>query len=64
MLILRRLPTVMLYCPQYINVYQDGPLCCRNPAQKGLLPLFEMAHLVNMLIVVRFLRIIPKIKVL
>ncbi|XP_012695509.2 two pore calcium channel protein 2 [Clupea harengus] len=35
-----------------------------NPAQKGLLPLFEMAHLVNMLIVVRFLRIIPKIKLM
>ncbi|XP_041967288.1 two pore calcium channel protein 2-like isoform X2 [Alosa sapidissima] len=35
-----------------------------NPAKKGMLPLYEMAHLVNMLIVVRFLRIIPNIKLM
>ncbi|XP_063053845.1 two pore channel protein 2-like [Engraulis encrasicolus] len=35
-----------------------------NPSHKGFLPLYEMAHLVNMLIVVRFLRIIPNIKLM
>ncbi|XP_030643851.1 two pore calcium channel protein 2-like [Chanos chanos] len=35
-----------------------------NPAQKGLLSLWEMARLVNMLIVFRFLRIIPNIKLM
>uniref|UniRef100_A0A8C8FJS0 Two pore channel protein 2 n=1 Tax=Oncorhynchus tshawytscha TaxID=74940 RepID=A0A8C8FJS0_ONCTS len=34
-----------------------------NPASRGLMSLWEMVRLVNMLIVVRFLRIIPDIKV-
>uniref|UniRef100_A0A4W5NXW6 Two pore channel protein 2 n=1 Tax=Hucho hucho TaxID=62062 RepID=A0A4W5NXW6_9TELE len=36
----------------------------RNPASRGLMPLWEMVRLVNMLIVVRFLRIIPDIKLM
>ncbi|XP_061083949.1 two pore channel protein 2-like [Conger conger] len=35
-----------------------------NPATQGLLSLWEMARLVNMLIVFRFLRIIPEIKLM
>ncbi|KAI1895957.1 hypothetical protein AGOR_G00112120 [Albula goreensis] len=35
-----------------------------NPAQRGLLSLWEMVRLVNMLIVFRFLRIIPNIKLM
>uniref|UniRef100_A0A4W5NWL0 Two pore channel protein 2 n=1 Tax=Hucho hucho TaxID=62062 RepID=A0A4W5NWL0_9TELE len=35
-----------------------------NPASRGLMPLWEMVRLVNMLIVVRFLRIIPDIKLM
>uniref|UniRef100_A0A8C7E1H9 Two pore channel protein 2 n=1 Tax=Oncorhynchus kisutch TaxID=8019 RepID=A0A8C7E1H9_ONCKI len=36
----------------------------RNPASRGLMSLWEMVRLVNMLIVVRFLRIIPDIKLM
>uniref|UniRef100_A0A673WYP5 Two pore segment channel 2 n=1 Tax=Salmo trutta TaxID=8032 RepID=A0A673WYP5_SALTR len=35
-----------------------------NPASRGLMSLWEMVRLVNMLIVVRFLRIIPDIKLM
>ncbi|KAJ8416208.1 hypothetical protein AAFF_G00382300 [Aldrovandia affinis] len=35
-----------------------------NPAQRGLLSLWEMVRMVNMLIVFRFLRIIPNIKLM
>uniref|UniRef100_A0A8C7TQH7 Two pore segment channel 2 n=1 Tax=Oncorhynchus mykiss TaxID=8022 RepID=A0A8C7TQH7_ONCMY len=38
--------------------------CPRNPASRGLMSLWEMVRLVNMLIVVRFLRIIPDIKLM
>ncbi|XP_046890186.1 two pore channel protein 2-like [Hypomesus transpacificus] len=35
-----------------------------NPSHEGLLPLWEMSRLLNMLIIFRFLRIIPNIKLM
>lgn len=39
------------------------PCLCRKPEMQGLLSLWDMARLVNMLIVFRFLRIVPSMKV-
>lgn len=36
---------------------------CREPSSRGVMSLWEMVRLVNILIVFRFLRIIPDIKV-
>ncbi|XP_023675538.1 two pore channel protein 2 [Paramormyrops kingsleyae] len=57
------LMTVLLLCLQ-IAIFATYRFPQRFPTQPGVLSLWEMVRLVNMLVVFRFLRIIPNIKLM